>query len=205
MLQSISSGASPNDVVRHYQDGSLWAQLAVVPETRLRYEFPYNPNMPTTLLDSPSPYFRSLMYEASFPLPPTPDDVSTSQSTRSGDSGSVGNSAGSSAVTQNSALYAMPFHAAELCEPGLMDVKLSQWTTVCDDNDLMRSLLQVWFRCEYQFSASFQKDLFLEDMASGQTDFCSPLLVNVVLAYACVCILPCSVSAAFLTETDTDL
>ncbi|KAM5350843.1 hypothetical protein ACJ41O_007348 [Fusarium nematophilum] len=84
-------------------------------------------------------------------------------------------------------LYLKPFHAAQVIEPRLSDAKPSLWTTVCGDDVLMRDLLEVLFRCEYQFTAAVQKDLFLEDMAARQQDFCSSLLVNVVLAYACVC------------------
>ena len=51
---------------------------------------------------------------------------------------------------------------------------------------LMRDLLRVFLRCEYHFTAAIQKDLFLEDMAAQREDFCSSLLVNMVLAYSCV-------------------
>lgn len=46
--------------------------------------------------------------------------------------------------------------------------------------------LGVFLRCEYQFTSAFQKDYFLEDMASHRAEFCSSLLVNVILAYSCV-------------------
>ncbi|KXH40931.1 hypothetical protein CSIM01_08418 [Colletotrichum simmondsii] len=84
-------------------------------------------------------------------------------------------------------IYVRPFHAAQIVEPRLSDAKISWWTTVCADDPLMRDLLKVWFRCEFQFSAVFQKDLFLEDLVAQKQDFCSSLLVNIVLAYACVC------------------
>lgn len=83
-------------------------------------------------------------------------------------------------------LYVKPFHAAKVIDPLLTDAKPSHWTTVSDNDVLMRQILEDFFRCEYQFTAAFQKDLFLEDMASGRKDFCSSLLVNVTLAYACV-------------------
>jgi hypothetical protein len=77
----------------------------------------------------------------------------------------------------------MPFHAANVVEPLLNDVKPLDWTSVSKDDALMLDLLAVWFRCEYSFASAFQKDFFLEDMASHSQDFCSELLVNVVLAY----------------------
>lgn len=83
-------------------------------------------------------------------------------------------------------LYVMPFHAGQVVEPRLSDARPSRWTTICSDDMLMRDLLAVFFRCEYQFTSAFHKDLFLEDMAAIRHDFCSSLLVNAVLAYACV-------------------
>ncbi|VZI05496.1 unnamed protein product [Fusarium fujikuroi] len=83
--------------------------------------------------------------------------------------------------------FLKPFHAAQVFNSLLSDVKVSAWTSVCDDDKLMRNLLSVLFRCEYHFTAAFHKDLFLEDMAARRKDFCSSLLVNVTLAYACVC------------------
>lgn len=85
--------------------------------------------------------------------------------------------------------YLMPFHASRVVEPLLTDAKPSLWTEVCKDDALMRDLLGVWFCCEYSFASIFQKDLFLEDMASQNEDFCSSLLVNAVLAYCSVCYL----------------
>ena len=83
-------------------------------------------------------------------------------------------------------LYLKPFHAAQVIDPWLSDVKISSWTAVCDDDVLMRDLLGGFLRCEYHFTAAFQKDLFLEDMALQRKDFCSSLLVNITLGYSCV-------------------
>lgn len=47
-------------------------------------------------------------------------------------------------------------------------------------------LLKLYFQYEHQFLSFFHKDLFLDDMLSGSTTFCSELLVNAVLALACV-------------------
>lgn len=146
--------------------------MAVTPETRSRYEFPYRSGMPEEYASNNS-YLGSLIYEATS-CHPTNDDsraaglVDQLRSKEYGD------------------LYLKPFHAAQVVEPKLFDAKLSLWTTVCDDDTLMRDLLQVFLRCEYQFTSAIQKDYFLEDMSAQKTDFCSSLLVNVVLAYSCV-------------------
>jgi hypothetical protein len=124
---------------------------------------------------SDNPYLNSLMYEAASLY--SPDQHPTSDSPQLG---------ATLSAEEHQSLYLKPFHAAQVVEPRLSDVKVSFWTTVCDDNVLMRELLSVLFRCEYQFTAAFQKDLFLEDMAAQRKDFCSSLLVNAVLAYSCV-------------------
>ena len=83
-------------------------------------------------------------------------------------------------------LYLRPFHAAQVVDPLLSNVKISSWTNACNDDVLMRNLLGGFLLCEYHFTAAFQKDLFLEDMAALREDFCSSLLVNVILGYSCV-------------------
>ncbi len=83
-------------------------------------------------------------------------------------------------------IYLNPFHAAKVVDARLSNVKISSWTSVCDDNTLMRNLFSEWVRCEYHFTAAFQKDLLLEDMATGREGFCSSLLVSIMLSYACV-------------------
>ena len=87
---------------------------------------------------------------------------------------------------EEKSLYLKPFHAARVVELLLTDAKISKWTPVCKDDELMRELIRALLRCEYQFTAAFQKDLFLQDLSAGRKSFCSPLLVNVLLGYACV-------------------
>ncbi|KAF5669948.1 NirA-like nitrate assimilation regulatory protein [Fusarium heterosporum] len=123
-----------------------------------------------------NPYLNSLVYEAASVYSNNPPAANVA-------SGLLENLPSE----EQRSLYLKPFHAAQVIEPLLSDVKPSLWTTVCKDDELMRDLLSVLLRCEYQFTGAFHKDLLLEDMASRRTDFCSPLLVNVLLAYACVC------------------
>ncbi|KAF9771796.1 hypothetical protein IL306_010542 [Fusarium sp. DS 682] len=141
--------------------------MAVVPETRMRYEFPYRSEMPKEL-EHDNPYLKSLIYEATSLYP----QHQTSERTVSDLLANLGSE-------EQRSLYLKPFHAAQVVDPLLSDIKVSAWTRVCDDDKLMRVLLGVLFHCEYQFAAAFHKDLFLEDMAAGRSDFCSSLLVNV--------------------------
>jgi hypothetical protein len=45
-------------------------------------------------------------------------------------------------------------------------------------------LLELYFLHGYHFFTFFHKDLFLKDLKSGERRFCSPLLVNAILASA---------------------
>lgn len=161
----------------------------MVPETRYRYEFPYISKMPENLLADDNPYLQSLIYEAAaiYPVPKqstAPKDHSWSQHMPfelSAETYLQGHD-----FKPHETVYLKPYHAAEVVDPRLSNVKISSWTSVCDDDVLMRKIINAWLRCEYHFTAAFQKDLFFEDMTAQRQDFCSSLLVNVILGYACV-------------------
>ncbi|KAF5506420.1 Nitrogen assimilation transcription factor nit-4 [Colletotrichum siamense] len=172
VFQRIRSGADATTIVNHVEAGDLLLQMAVTPETRLRYDFPYRSEMPEIYIQN-NPYLNSFIYEAAS-LYSAHGQGRPSHATASGSQ-------------ELQSVYTKPFHAAQVVEPRLSDAKVSWWTNVCDDDSLMRDLLRALFRCEYQFSAAFQKDLFLEDLVAQKQDFCSSLLVNITLAYACVC------------------
>lgn len=170
MLQKIRSGTDVSTILSHVRAGDLLLQLALEPETRLRYQFPYRRNFPDDDLPD-NAYLNSFIYEGASLY--APDHQLGPRRSESDSSSFVA--------------YQKPFHAAQVIDPHLIDVKPSLWTSVCDDDSLMRDLLGVWLRCEYHFTAAFQKDYFLEDMLALRQDFCSSLLVNMTLAYACVC------------------
>jgi hypothetical protein len=172
-LRSIRNGQDANTVLNRYRTGSLLLQMAVSPETRFRYEFPYRSEMPEYMAIE-NPYLDSMIYESQrFTTRQQPTTISLQQGYRS-------------VAGQYHSQCLKPFHAATVVDPSLSKARPSLWTNVCCDDTLMRDLLSVFFRCEYQFTAAFQKDLFLQDMIAQQRDFCSSLLVNIVLAYSCV-------------------
>ncbi|KAF5591473.1 nitrogen assimilation transcription factor nit-4 [Fusarium pseudocircinatum] len=175
ILQRLRSGTDAASVVNQARAGNVLLQMAVVPETRFRYEFPYRSEMPKEF-ELNNPYMDSMLYE----IASLYSEHQTSGTNLPGHLASLGSE-------EQRSPYLKPFHAAQVFDPLLSDVKVSAWTNVCDDDNLMRDLLTVLFRCEYHFTAAFHKDLFLEDMAARRKDFCSSLLVNVTLAYACVC------------------
>ncbi|RYP63216.1 hypothetical protein DL769_007023 [Monosporascus sp. CRB-8-3] len=67
------------------------------------------------------------------------------------------------------------------------DMKLppSTWTTVTSDVNLVRHLLALYFCWEYPTFASLSKEHFLRDFYAGRHRYCSPILVNALLALGC--------------------
>jgi hypothetical protein len=167
IFKRIREGADYESVMRHISAGDILLQLHVTPETRYRYVFPYRTQMPTSLQSPHNPYIQSLVYETAFMA----SDRQTSPS---------------SADEKYRAQYLRPLLAAEIVDPRLDTIKPSMWTNVCTDDDLMRVILRAYFLAEYHRFTFFHKDHFLEDMMRGSNQFCSPLLVNAVLALACV-------------------
>ncbi|KAH7394487.1 hypothetical protein BKA66DRAFT_509750 [Pyrenochaeta sp. MPI-SDFR-AT-0127] len=171
ILRRIKMGAGVESVLRHVKEADLLIQLALVPETRCRYSFPYLNSMPAFLLVPDNPYLASPMYEAAFEQP---HDQSTSSPTHT-----------TSRSKNVPDPYLKPNHAAEVVEPLLDKVCANDWTTVISDNGLFRRLISLYLLHQHSGQQWFNKDLFLEDMAARQRDFCSPLLVNAVLAASC--------------------
>lgn len=134
--------------------------------------FPYITDMPAFLEVPNNPYLESLIYENTFKL------INTKQPTVDSSSGA--------AEYQN--MYLIPYHAAKIIDRRLDAPTVSQWTAVLADEVLLRRLLESYFMFEYSQFSFFHKDSFLEDMTAGRNRFCSSLLVNAVLASACVSI-----------------
>jgi len=86
--------------------------------------------------------------------------------------------------------YLKPYLVAETVDPRLDQIQPSAWTNVSTDDDLMRRLLRLYFLHEYHWLPCFHKDCFLDDMLSGSKKYCSSLLVNTVLAQACLSLPP---------------
>ena len=185
LFRRIREGAESGAVLNQFRTGDLLLQMHVVPECRFEYTLPYSSDIPMRLLTSRSPYINSKILEAAShrnllsmanelagaePEPRILPDINS--------------------MTYQSQ-YTTPFHAAILIEPRLEAAKPSEWTTVCKDDALLRKLLAAFFTHEYHLCPAFHKDYFLEDMAAEPGNrtkllHCSPLLVNAVLAYACV-------------------
>jgi hypothetical protein len=127
--------------------------------------------MPTSLLRRDNPYLEARVFEWRANITPASRRLVLANQARRTEPGST---------------YHKPYHAAELIEPLLGTVTPSQWTTVSSDNVLMRKMLANYFLNDYHVFPSFQKDYFLQDMATGRNGCCSSLLVNMVLALGSV-------------------
>lgn len=73
-----------------------------------------------------------------------------------------------------------------LCEEPILFAPAKPWTKITDSDRLVSHLLSLYFTWDYPCYTWFDQDLFLADMIAGQSRFCSPLLVNAILAHACV-------------------
>jgi hypothetical protein len=169
IFRRLRNEADIDTVLRHVSTGELLIQLQVTPETRHRYNFPFRTKMPAMIQSSDNPYLHSVLYQATFVL-----------------SASDGQATDSSDAHKQDPKYFKPYSSATIIDSRLDLVSPSAWTTVSADNDLMRHLLKLYFQHEYPFLPCFQKDHFLADMISGSTKYCSSLLVNTILAQACV-------------------
>ena len=69
-------------------------------------------------------------------------------------------------------------------KPGMRS-QASTWTNITNDNDLVHHLLGLYFCWEYPTFASLSKEHFLQDFQEGLNRYCSPILVNALLALGC--------------------
>lgn len=67
-------------------------------------------------------------------------------------------------------------------------VPAKPWTTVTDDDNIVSHLISLWLTWSHPFVNCLDRGLFVRDMQAGELDceFCSPFLVNTILAEASV-------------------
>ncbi|KAK1252494.1 hypothetical protein MKX08_003681 [Trichoderma sp. CBMAI-0020] len=176
MFNLVRQGVEPKYLLKQMKECDFVFQLAVVPETRRRYQFPYLPTMPLRLQTPDNPYLKSVLYETVFLQP---DDDSSDEESDS--------SSANTRLGRYHNVYMRPYHAAEVLDPLIDLVKPSNWTAVIADDRLMRTLLRAYLLHEYPTFPVFHKDIFFQAMINNDRRFCSSLLVNVLLAEACHC------------------
>ncbi|KAH1610268.1 hypothetical protein KXV55_006288 [Aspergillus fumigatus] len=76
----------------------------------------------------------------------------------------------------------------KLCDIPLVQVPAKPWTSVTDDGQLVSHLVSLYFTWDNPLLQILDQKVFLEHMKARNTDseFCTPLLVNSVLAMASV-------------------
>ncbi|GKZ24284.1 hypothetical protein AbraIFM66951_011192 [Aspergillus brasiliensis] len=77
--------------------------------------------------------------------------------------------------------------AKRLSDIPRFQVPARPWTTVVSDNDFVSHLISLWFTWSHPSRNWIDKELFVRDMQAGSLSarFCSPFLVNIILADAC--------------------
>lgn len=88
-----------------------------------------------------------------------------------------------------------------LCDIPLFSVPAKPWTEVTADNDLVSHLVSLYFTWDHPCGQYIDQALFLEHMKQGDLDsqFCTPLLVNSLLAMASV---RCSIDSCCSCPSD---
>ena len=77
---------------------------------------------------------------------------------------------------------------ADLVEAPVIRVPAKPWTDVTGDAEFISHLITIYFTWDHHWPTLFDKDLFIAQMRSLEADttYCTPLLVNAILAFACV-------------------
>ncbi|KAK0673333.1 putative nitrogen assimilation transcription factor [Cercophora samala] len=181
IFQRIRRGADANSILRHVNYGDVLVQLALVPETRFRYEFPYLPDMPIYLQIHDNPYLDSEVFDCALRR-------AAEQPPRQRALPSVNDmlDPAPDALDQRDP-YLKPYSSAIVVDPCLDSLTPSNWTLVSSDDNFMRQVIHDYFLYDYDWFTFFHKDYFLQDMASGRPRYCSRLLVNAILCIGCYC------------------
>lgn len=179
ILQRLRKGSRVDEVVDSLQAGEALLHVHTAPETSVKFEFPYRTQIPTALLTPNNPYLTSRMYKSILPMS---SESSTSERATNSCYGDMRDAEN----TPYEPPYLKPYGLAVIIDSRLDKVMPTRWTAVAADDSFLRLLLSLYFQYEHHFFSCFHKDLFLDDMMSGATTFCSELLVNAILALSCV-------------------
>lgn len=182
ILARIRQGARVDDVVRFVREGDILIDLSLAPDATYTYTFPFSNRMPALLLsDTTIPYMNSLLARGA--MHPADNSPSFPPPSLAHDPTTVGQ-LDMDLDTWN--MYRTPYHAVELVDPRIASVKAAPWTAVTTDDALVQKLMQIYFLFDFPYYTFLHKDHFLQDMVDGRERYCSSLLVNVILAQACV-------------------
>lgn len=77
------------------------------------------------------------------------------------------------------------FLLAQQVSQGVTNIAPGSWTDITDDVDLVHHLLALFFCWEYPTFVSLSREHFISDFRNGINRYCSPILVNAILALGC--------------------
>ena len=79
-----------------------------------------------------------------------------------------------------------PSSPYNLCDDRLHQLQIDKWTNVSINDSLAARAISLYLETDHPVLGLFDADLFLDGLISGETNFCSSLLVTAVLCWACV-------------------
>ena len=75
----------------------------------------------------------------------------------------------------------------QLCDSRLRKLNIRNWTNVDIDNDLAAKCISLYLETDHPLLGHFDAELFVSHLILEQSsDYCTPLLVNSLLYWACV-------------------
>lgn len=208
VLQQVRSSASPQSILRDFQEGKLLVlqpsqratALAALPpvhtETELKLMIDHPTAYPaldltrkailnkTTLLDSA----RVLAHD----LPPdSPSDSPyMTHAAASSSSRAVGESPQEILSAQAEPNLETDGTAPHHIDPLLDDLRIQYWTTVDVTDEFAASAISLYLANDHPVLGIFDAPLFVRDLVERRDECCSSFLVTALLAFACVRI-PC--------------
>lgn len=79
-----------------------------------------------------------------------------------------------------------PKVSPRLCDPRLQELNINRWTNVNIDNYMAAKCISLYLETDHPLLGHFDPELFVSHLTAGQGEFCSSLLVNALLYWACV-------------------
>lgn len=87
-------------------------------------------------------------------------------------------------TSDQSAQYAV--EPPRLCDERLNQLDITRWTDVDITSDLAAKCISLYLETDHPLLGQFDPELFVAQLISGEEKYCSSLLVNALLYWACV-------------------
>ena len=80
-----------------------------------------------------------------------------------------------------------PSNPSRLCDSRLHQLDIRYWTDVRIENDMAAKCISLYLETDHPLLGHFDPDLFISDLISKRSLYCSSLLVNALMYWASVC------------------